>query len=82
MSQFGDYEDLCETLEAELARRVKDGKGLSVDADHILKSFGMMKGMDFVFDAFDPKCSEYSKDMIKKYPTLAKYMNILNPYNN
>lgn len=82
MSQLGDYADMAEELEEILVRR-GDGQGLSMDADFILKSFGMMKCMDFIFDMVDPKVNDsIDKEFCKKYPLYSKYLNDLNPFNN
>ena len=79
MSQLGDYEDLIQDLEENLHRRGV-GQELSVDADHILKSFGMMKCMDFVFDVFDESSDSYIADWKTDYPLVSAYMTKLNPY--
>lgn len=72
MSQIGDYEDLISSLEKILKDRNGTGKGLSIDADHILYSFGSMKCMDFVFDMFD------DEEWVKDYPLMSEYMKELN----
>lgn len=77
MSQLGDYEDMVMVLEGNLTRRKPSGQGLSIDADFILKSFGEMKCMDFVFGIVDPGCFEYDKDFCERYPLYSKYLNEL-----
>ena len=57
MSQFGNFESLCDTLEFRLARP-KNNK-ISEDAIMVFESFCTMKGLYHFGDAFEDKDSEW-----------------------